>query len=885
MFRNYFLVSIILLIVVHFQSFGQWPTTPSVNTSISTANGDQTFPTAVTNGFGGAIIAWSDMRNGTDSDIYVQEISFDGITEWAASGVAIATGSGQQEGPVMIADNSGGAIISWMDNRSGTNKVYVQRVNSSGVVQWTSNGVAISSVAGVQTSPAIVSDGGGGVIVAWTDSRNAGSSNDIYAQRLNGSGVAQWAADGVLVCSASGSQSEPIITSDNQGGAIIAWQDQRTDPSNDIYVQRISSTGVVQWTTNGVAVCTSNNIQSLEEIVVDGSSGAFVSWHDLRNGTNLDLYVQRINSNGVIQWTTNGVGVCTASSPTEFSDMVQDNAGGVFLAWEDRRDGTCCNSDIYAQHINSSGVALWTANGLSICTANSGQANPDIESDGGNGAFITWHDFRGTFDIYAQHVESNGNVLWTSNGTAVSSASNSQFHPIVVQAGVAGGKAIFVWQDLRDGAQYDIYAQGIFCNTAPSMPGSMSGPSTICSSSSNTYSVSDVTDATRYIWTLPSGWTGTSSTTSIDATSNSTSGSITVASANLCGASPALSKTVMVNTVPGTPGSISGGASLCAGVAGAYTVSTVTGATGYLWTLPNGWSGSSTTNSINVTPGTAGGDITVKATNTCGTSAVSAKNVSVILIPTTPGTISGPNNIVVNSSNIYSVTSVAGATSYVWSLPLGWTGTSATTSINATAGVSGGSVSVAATNSCGTSAASTKQITVNKLNQTISFTDPGIVTQGDVPFPLIATSTSGLTVTFTSSQPEVASVSGNIVTIHTAGFTILTASQTGNEYYNAASNVTHTLIVDAAVTGIEAGSIISGMRVYPNPGSGQFEILTLLNVHPSDFSLLDLFGRALSVSVSQLDEQRFSLDLGVQPQGVYFVGVKGYSGFIRLVKR
>jgi len=54
------------------------------------------------------------------------------------------------------------------------------------------------------------------------------------------------------------------------------------------------------------------------------------------------------------------------------------------------------------------------------------------------------------------------------------------------------------------------------------------------------------------------------------------------------------------------------------------------------------------------------------------------------------------------ASQIYSVAAVAGAASYEWTLPSGWTGSSTTASITTTIGENGGTLSVAAKNACGT---------------------------------------------------------------------------------------------------------------------------------------------------------------------------------------
>lgn len=83
---------------------------------------------------------------------------------------------------------------------------------------------------------------------------------------------------------------------------------------------------------------------------------------------------------------------------------------------------------------------------------------------------------------------------------------------------------------------------------------------------------------------------------------------------------------------PATP-TVSGASAVCPGGTSTYTATAISGAT-YSWTLPSGWSGSSTSNSITITAGSAGGTITVTATTTCGTSGSGTKAVSITATPT-----------------------------------------------------------------------------------------------------------------------------------------------------------------------------------------------------------------------------------------------------------
>ena len=88
----------------------------------------------------------------------------------------------------------------------------------------------------------------------------------------------------------------PTVASDGAGGAIVAWYDSRSGNA-DIYAQRISAAGAVEWTPDGVALCTAPDIQQFPTLASDGANGAIVAWEDYRSGTS-DVYAQRVQANG-----------------------------------------------------------------------------------------------------------------------------------------------------------------------------------------------------------------------------------------------------------------------------------------------------------------------------------------------------------------------------------------------------------------------------------------------------------------------------------------------------------------------------------------------------------------------------------------------------------
>lgn len=91
-------------------------------------------------------------------------------------------------------------------------------------------------------------------------------------------------------------------------------------------------------------------------------------------------------------------------------------------------------------------------------------------------------------------------------------------------------------------------------------------------------------------------------------------------------------------------------------------------------------------------------------------------------------------------------------------------------------------------------------LTVNKQNQTITFGELSSKTDADAPFTVSPSSTSGLAVTLTSSNTDVALVSGSTITIVGAGTSTITASQAGNTIYNVATSVPQTLTVSSTLS-------------------------------------------------------------------------------------
>ncbi len=422
--------------------------------AICSANNDQllTWGNLIcSDGADGIIMTWRDLRD-NDLDIFVQRINASGQVLWVENGIVIGNRTAEEYYPQICSDGLGGAFITW----SVEYDLYIQRVNASGHIQGLPNGTAINNAGGEQFYAELCSDGENGVIVTWMDYRK-GISYDIYAQRFNSSLDKLWSSDDIVICNATNNQWYPHICSDGLGGAIIVWEDHRTG-STDIYAQRINATGHVQWKLNGTEVCTTPGTQEKAQICSDGLEGVLITWE---HGTSVeDIYAQRINSSGHSQWASNGLLICNESENQQHPTICSDGLGGAIITWQDYRDFSVSANDIYTQRVNATGYAQWGFNGRAVCVSTYNQQYPQICSDGSDGAHIIWYDQRGNavgtgYDVYMQHINSYGDPEGTLNGMAICTAINDQ-NPRQILSDGRGG-AFIAWEDQRDG-DCDIYA-------------------------------------------------------------------------------------------------------------------------------------------------------------------------------------------------------------------------------------------------------------------------------------------------------------------------------------------------------------------------------------------------------------------------------------------
>ena len=168
-------------------------------------------------------------------------------------------------------------------------------------------------------------------------------------------------------------------------------------------------------------------------------------------------------------------------------------------------------------------------------------------------------------------------------------------------------------------------------------------------------------------------------------------------------------------------------------------------------------------------------------------------------------------------------------------------------------------------------------LTIGKADQTIDFNQPADATYGGAQFPVTATATSGLPVSFTTTPGGHCSVtSTGTVTILSAGTCTITASQAGGVNYNAAPSVDRTFTINQAVLTVTANNASRAYGVTNPPFTSKISGY----VNGDTAASAGVSGTAGLSTPATITSPVGSYDINVDVSGMHaanysFVGVKG----------
>jgi hypothetical protein len=347
------------------------------------------FHWAVSDAHGGVIAVWTEaaatphlvgMRWGSDGAVH---------PSWPVDPVAISDAAPDPSVVILASDTQGGAFVAWVIDSSD---LRIQHLQANGGVE-VSGGAPLCALSGIRSLDAMVPDGSGGAVVAWTDGRDRGTTgNDVYAQRVDATLTPEWASNGLAVCAHADAQQNAALASDGAGGAFVTWEDDRATPGTfEVFDQRITSAGSIAagWPADGHRVSVGASSRS-PRLVPDGAGGAYAAW---TRGSGLPPCVQHIGPDTalVAGWPAGGRAIgSTAALQMALDGIVVDGSGGAYVFWREMPAATWIEREV--RLAPSAFAPGWGDTGTVITTGifNLYARGEGLQPDDQGGVFFLW---------------------------------------------------------------------------------------------------------------------------------------------------------------------------------------------------------------------------------------------------------------------------------------------------------------------------------------------------------------------------------------------------------------------------------------------------------------------------------------------------------------
>ncbi|MDP8313917.1 MAG: T9SS type A sorting domain-containing protein [Candidatus Celaenobacter antarcticus] len=321
--------------------------------------------------------------------------------------------------------------------------------------EWSSDpsiNTVVCNLPGEDAIPKVVAGPTGDIYFGYFSS--AEGNYNVRLQRYDSAGNPQWAANGILISNHTAMSwlTDWDMTVDQDNYAILTFQDIRNAGNNNIYAYRISPEGTFMWGLDGLELSNSPDFDAAPKVTVTSAGNAVIAW-----SSEAVSRLQKISPGGTLLWGATGI---TISGPNTYSwpqPFAVENDNVIVKYYDDSGPAWAPTRHVYAQKYNANGNAVW-AQPCAISTAGAITAWTQIlpiVPDENYGFFIGWYDDRDSnmnADIYVQHVDSSGTCLFTTNGVIASTNyGNEHYYPKL--AYLEGTQLLYVYWNEMDGDQ------------------------------------------------------------------------------------------------------------------------------------------------------------------------------------------------------------------------------------------------------------------------------------------------------------------------------------------------------------------------------------------------------------------------------------------------
>jgi hypothetical protein len=371
----------------------------------------------------------------------------------AGSPLPLASGSGEQVQPKVVAIPSGGFYVSWYDGGAGYDP-WVQRFDDEGNGVWPNGGVRVldTNFSSTEDYGLTIDAAGNAVVVTRRDSPSVA----IVAQAVSPAGAVLWGPTGVVV-SGGGSVNSPKAGRTGDGFAVAGWTE-----GNRAKVLKLNADGTPGWPAT--ATVTDNTATTILADLQPGGGGSVIASvvrYTTFTGAKT-LQAQKFSSAGAAEWVSTNVRVFATGSLQfgNFPPFLPDGSGGAVFAWY-----TSSPLMSRVQWVAADGTLRFGANGTAVTTDTTRNAvNPAACVDPVQGlvycAWVSQVPNSSLFSIGAQCLNVGGKAQFGATGIALAPEESVYSMSLPAAAFVDGG-AMFTWKRATAFTSEAIYAQRV----------------------------------------------------------------------------------------------------------------------------------------------------------------------------------------------------------------------------------------------------------------------------------------------------------------------------------------------------------------------------------------------------------------------------------------
>ena len=311
-------------------------------------------PHLVANPGVGVFVCFESWAGGPVLDIRCQSLDSSGERLWTSRGVSAGdAGAEVRVLPRGVSDGEGGLLLFWRNQRDlrlenpGPMLMEGQRFAADGSRPWgpapkvvrTTN--LASSNGYTYTSFQVVSDGGGGAVLAFNDWTGVSDrALDVLAQRVSGAGGLLW-GEGAVVTGVDGPQQHDQTIGTGDGGAVIAVDD--IDPASGrfrLLLFRLAPDGAHAWSPSGVPLADPGSFSDYAAFGSYDGGVLRLAWtrQNVPAAWDIDVPFATFDAAGARTGTT----LLTRAPGARFLRGLAFSpvTGSVMAVWDDRRKGT-----------------------------------------------------------------------------------------------------------------------------------------------------------------------------------------------------------------------------------------------------------------------------------------------------------------------------------------------------------------------------------------------------------------------------------------------------------------------------------------------------------------------------------------------------------------